>query len=414
MVIMAAAGRGLMAAGSKMMGGTAARSAGGQLLSTGGMKVGLEGKAMTSLTDVASGIWSANVMRNKMLNHLEKSSPALKQQMIIMRKGIMLIFRPIGDIMAKFIRPAAVWLMKFAVKWYQLFGTGASKDTKTGIEDKIKFVKEAIDIAETEGDTEEIKRLKKLLADLESNLAGLTGPLDKFKLSLGVDFGPDIAKIKEAWKSVTESWTVIKEWPDKIWTYFATWEEVINLWADTLETYFMDFGAKVNQWPYDIWDKYVAPGWKGVLDWADDIWTDYIEKGWEKMLAMPQKIWDDYIAPAWKGVKNWGTDLWKDLKASLDKLIDKIKSYRPSWWPLGDKAVGGKVEETGLYHLHAGEEVIRAGDTTRENNSSNASVNIINHFHLNATINNGMDIESLADQLAALQEVELRRRSSYM
>jgi len=80
--------------------------------------------------------------------------------------------------------------------------------------------------------------------------------------------------------------------------------------------------------------------------------------------------------------------------------------------PPSEEAVGGAIGETGIYKLHAGERVLTAGDTARS--SSEQSTVINNVFNLAATINNDLDIRELADKLADLQEVELRRRVSYV
>jgi hypothetical protein len=66
--------------------------------------------------------------------------------------------------------------------------------------------------------------------------------------------------------------------------------------------------------------------------------------------------------------------------------------------------------------LHAGETILRAGETSNIRNSSQGghSMNVTNHINVQATINSDTDIRDLANKLAEYQETQLRRRGSYL
>ncbi len=431
--VVRAAGSGMMRSGT-ISGGFAqgAKKAG---MSSGSIKnVELGGKSLKYLGESAL---SLGVM-SKAMKSLSKASPALKQQMIIFGKGISLLLRPIGDILAKFVRPGMVWLMKFAMKWYQMLGGGgADANSAAAIEDKIKNLDVEIASAAAEGDTDKVDRLMKEREGLTTQKAsaekeesyGLFGDWkwkEKFneKILIPIDDW-----LTDFVTGAFSGWDWKEKWNeyilDPINKFFSGDEEGSlsswkQYWNDnvlgSLDKFFEESLEGVGSWATDIYDNYIAPAWEDTKDWAADIWKTYIVEGWKGIKLWSATIWDLYIVKGFKDAVDWGDKIWTLMKTGVDKLISKIKSWRPSWLGGGDDdeksgAVGLKIRESGSYNLHAGEEVIRAGEV---GNSQGSSPNITNHFNINATINNDVDIQTLANRLAELQEVQLRRRTSYI
>lgn len=101
------------------------------------------------------------------------------------------------------------------------------------------------------------------------------------------------------------------------------------------------------------------------------------------------------------------------LKSSINKVLSYLGSLVKDKLSGNDKkkkAVGGDIQKTGMYELHAGERVLTAAKT-KESSSKNMTINM--PITVNASISNDIDIRQLARQLAAYSETELRRRVSY-
>ena len=429
--VAAVAGRGAATAGTRAAPST---SAFGKT-----SNVNLKGEALKQLKELfpipktLKGVLSKV---SKVVSILEKASPALKQQMIVMNKAFGLFLRPIGDILAKFVRPMAIWMIKFAMKWYQLFGGGGTGDNKQSLEDKKATLEESISVAESMGDEDLADRLKDDLADIEEALdpKSLKDATDESTSAIGL-LGKGISNAWDAaapWleKGAKFAWEKIKEGGTGVWDALKNIDQgigaaAISLWdnwtifgkkPEELWTMLKDSWSTVKNWAKDLWGM-LKGGWTGVKEWSKALWKYAIVPGWEGVKNWSKDIWNDYIVAGWAGVKDWATDLWNMLSSAFSKLVDKIVSWRP--WNSGDDEEGSgavgiaNVQKSGLYQLHAGETVIPAGDTTRmTNNSSNVVIN--NHFNIPATINSDIDIKELVRKIAEEQEVQLRRRVSYI
>lgn len=406
-----AIGAALMKAGGGIAGKSAARSAAGSILKTGGSD------ALLAVTN----IMSKNVKKifdkvKKALQLLEKASPALKQQLIVFRKSILLFLRPIGDIMAKFVRPMAIWALKVAMKWYQLFGGGASKggDPADALEQAIK----QLDIAKEEGDPEQIRRAEEAVIKAEQNVAKKTdstrvGPgsildtLKSFGDKLWKDFIPDVlvSVVKELGTTFSLLWETLKS----LWDIVGPLVEVIGAAGLTAALFALEgvlvivntalLGVKTIL-------EFVKVGFQWLDYWLESLW------GWLK----------DNIPNAFETVKEWFTNtiptaisnMIAKAKEIFAKVVEWIKNLNPFRKKKGDddggRAVGGLVETTGDYKLHAGERILPAGQARKESRS----INITNHFNIPSTINTDFDIRELAMRLADYSERELRRRVSYL
>jgi len=105
---MAAIAAGAMAKGAMAKGGTVKASS--------LMSGGAGGEEISLLGKINKGIGSLEKTTKKIMKNLEKSSPAFKQMITVFEKGINLFWRPVGDIIAKFVRPMAIWFLKIATR----------------------------------------------------------------------------------------------------------------------------------------------------------------------------------------------------------------------------------------------------------------------------------------------------------
>jgi len=450
-----------------------AKSVGSSMLSSGQVPWSKVSKEMGKLTNmIIDQHKKANAYLGKISGVLGKHSPAWVQQMIVLKKAFGLFLRPIGDILARFVRPMAIAFLKLATWFYKLFGTGGAAVGSTAyLEDEIKNLEVAKETAMNEGRFDDAAAIQEQINDKQAQIKKNTEDAIKW-LNLLV---PGIGRVSMGLGSIWEddlkpAFLAMSGWAQDIWdTYIAPGFDSAKTWAS-------DIWEKIKGWftkPEDgdggdkpeggglkfdpledfkqgwenlkfasktLWDEYIAPGWEGAKTWGTDLWNDtilpgmadlknwgtamwatYIDPFGQKMLKWGGKMWDDYIHPGWQAAKGWAKTIWDDY---INVGWEGAKNWASKIWRMivsyvknkisdeeGDKAVGGAIQKTGRYLLHAGERVVTAGDVSRANTSPNLSVT--NHFNISATINNDMDIRELARQLADLNETELRRRVSY-
>jgi hypothetical protein len=105
--------KGIGAAAGPMGGG----GGGGAAMLGGGL-----GKAGAIAGAVAAGVTEVIAQLKKVWNAIKESSPRLQATLSIMGKAFMMILRPIGDVIAMFLKPMAIYLLRFARNWYKEFG----------------------------------------------------------------------------------------------------------------------------------------------------------------------------------------------------------------------------------------------------------------------------------------------------
>ncbi len=404
---------------------------------------------------------------------LEKASPALKQQMTILKKSFSLFLRPIGDLLARWLRPMAIWMIKFATRWYQIFGTGNAKEGSTGqLESEKEQLSIELESAILRGDTDAAGKIEDKILAIDTALQD-KGFWNKIKqagtdfLNSFVFFGKCVAdgagivweKISSFGKGIADgaiiAWDAIKTFGEGVANgAIIAWEAMKNFGKGVADGAIIaweslrDFGISIGNWVGDIWNDYVVAGWKGMTSWAGDIWNDYVVAGWKGMLTWSKDIWNKYVVKGWKGMTTWAGDIWdkyvvtgwSDIKSWSQKIwdtyiapgfkgakkwgkdiLDKAGSFFEGvgdFLGLNDankdgKAIGGPIDKTGYYKLHSGERVLTAGEVSNSSMNS-SSINITNNITIPAVINSDMDIRELAYKLAEYEETELRRRSSYL
>lgn len=426
------------------------RSMGSKMLKVSDEKMGKKIEDVAKFSNMSLGVLKTiSKGAAKILGFLAKHSPALKQQLVVIGKAFSVMIRPIGDIMARFMRPMAVWVMKVAQKWYAM----VTKNKGPGMDDpadKEKAAEDVLEAAKAGGNPEAIQaaqtNLDQIRAAQKSNntTGGQENPLKK----IFAELIPEGMKesLSAIGKTFKELWNIIKEFGLILWDLlgpslkamaviigvtlvgvlklvtfvFEGLAFVLKMVGEGLKVVRIVIEAaiywlgKLNEW---VGEKLVQ-AFTWLVDKLSDVWSwlkDTFIAGWDTLKTTMSNLWD------W--VKNTFIGVWDDLKTAIEnmwdkvkKVIDKINIFKKSKEDGTDdgssgNAKGGYVDRTGMYKLHAGEQVLTAGETSR---NSETKSNVFNTtVNINATINNDMDIKTLAKKLADLNETELRRRVSY-
>jgi phage-related protein len=144
------------------------------------------------------------------------------------------------------------------------------------------------------------------------------------------------------------------------------WENVITPGFEAV----LSFGG----W---IWEQIIKPGFGLLSDVGDQIWT--MLKSYLKFLGdIASRIWN-LIRPYFEVLHDIGDKIWAIIRRALRSLISPSskKKVEDSTEPvqLGSEAFGGMIPETGLYQLHAGEQVSR-GNTVSTVNNNKPTINV--------------------------------------
>lgn len=432
------------------------RSMGGKMLGTTDAKVAKNIEKVTKFSDMSVKLIS-KISKGvaKVLSFLSKHSPALKQQLVVIGKAFSVMIRPIGDIMARFLRPMAVWVMKVAQKWYAM----VTKRKKGGMEDladKEEQLVKSIEAGKAFGidTTKQEDELAQLRAGNDMQAEGGDGPLAKlWKNLIPEAFKETLSALGETFKGL---WSIIKEVGLVVWDLIKGPLErlaggvglVLLGTLKTLTFLFEGIGVVLKAVGLGIKTVHelfqVAGAWLKVFgEWIGKKFVEIWQKLDEKVKAVWNWLKTVFII-GWETLKDKMSNLaswlketfigaWDKLKSTFQTLVDKVMGWvdkiKNAWGNIkdkvsdkvssgverirnvfGSKAVGGEINKTGAYMLHAGERVLTAGENSRTGMSSNTFNTTVN---LQATINNELDIQMVARKLAELNETELRRRVSY-
>ena len=414
-------GRSMVARGGK---GSAVAKLGRRLIRTSDKDV------LFRLTQIRSNVAKTqtyaqvgNSYLKRLTTLMEKSSPAFAQQTTIMRKTFGLFMRPIGDVLAKHIRPWAIIGLRVAWKWYQLIGGLTGLFGKAGspeaIKDQIEQLESQLVTAEESGDTVRVDEINK---ELERLRAALQEAGTKYTPREAVENFWDMAvdpfdlagHLIKLFKILTPDDETKQSIWDKIRSAYPGKEDsehgdenpinkTLDGIAEDMETDSTGFFGKLGD------------AFGGILT-SVEAGSGPVSNAWSIFKNAAQSIWDNSILPGWKDSVTWGGKLFGKLKTAAGEVVTKIKDWRPSWWPgREDRARGGFIDKTGVYKLHAGETVLRAGQTSNiANTHNNNPFNITNNITIQAAISSDFDIRTIAQRLAEYQETQLRRRGSYL
>ena len=372
-----AIGGALMRTGAKFLGSKGAKSVAGSILKSGAKSEFLSrstDKFMKSSVDLLGSI-------NRSIRKIEsnsKFSPLLSQQMKILTKGLKLMFKPLGDALARLLRPISWGVMKIAIFLNKLFSGSVASDI-------LDYKEQAVSQSETIIGSSDIERSKMLAYDVAEQ-TGVISTLGGDLLStskvvwnnLLLSFGSGGDKIKDALrlqeKNVEDSTINIQNLGVNAQQTALIFSQI----SDTLTNKFLS-GSKTSS------SKTSSSKTSSSKTSIADYWNSFPTV--------------DEIKNKKQGM-SYGT-------ASVSSSIFGSGKFSGTSGSTGSWASGGEVNSSGIYGLHAGEMVISAGDSSRMKSS------VSNTFNVTAVINNDMDIRTLARKLAAYQESELRRRGSY-
>jgi len=398
-------------------------------------------KAKVEKAIMATNVDTEKIMQNtkKLLVMFAKHSPALKQQLIVFNKSMSLMLRPIGDTMAKFLRPMAIWFMKFAQAWFKIFGvkTSPSTDSKEGTANQEAIIDQFGDESTLKADTKELAATEaKTTADAEpKNIfdASLFKEAETLTSQTVKDWNAGVELMKKEtailWKEIipetfvklVESFKNIFKSLADLFSEFSfilqpIWDLFAQIVGSSIAVVIAALGIAfetiaVTLQLFTLGIKFLKEGIDIAILAAEAIGAWFEEKLSKKFEAMKEKIsavWTSIV----DGAKSLGSKIKEVFTSIVNKVIDKYNSipFLPNIGKVESAATGKDITKTGIYELHAGETVVNSGETER---NKSAGVNVTNYITVNASISNDMDIQHLADRLAELNETELRRRTSY-
>jgi len=436
--MVAVVGAAMLKGALKIAGPKAAKSAAGSILAS---KSGEGGDAFDKALLKITGKMNKSIEKmltnvKKIVDVLAKASPALMQQLIILRKSIMVFLRPIGDILAKFVRPMAIWFLKIAVLWYKwlggkfgIGGTGDAEDLKKQIVFNTEVDKgpggpgSGGSTGPAGGATGGKTGSVDSTAPAQGFIASMLGAVN----TVGQAILDGIFHPLETLKTVsTFLWDLI---PDVLVQTGQLLKEVFANLGEVFVALWDVIGPSIEQ----LWEFVKIIGGavlvaalfalNGVL-----VIVNAALKGVTTVLEL-LNVGIEWLHFLWEELYNFLSDSLtssiKDLTTAFQSIWEKLKGFwswitsikLPSWWGKKEaksSAVGGLVEQSGLYNLHAGERVLTAGQVAQGNVSGGKTININNTFNIPSTISSEFDIRELAAKLADYNERELRRRVSYI
>lgn len=401
----------------------------------------------------------------KGFDKLVAASPQLQQSMEILRKGILLYLRPIGDLMSKLFRPFLILFLKAGLIWYKylssLFQTVGKKGGKSKTatdeanaaaalgEDTPPGASTGTGTGENEdtalSDTAEgIKGLiDSTIASIQESAEGMKNRIDTVWTKVAEGSTKLFDKAGTSWDTFINNgyqlWDLLKfAWDGLVYVVvtifgvagaliYTGFELVFAGFKIVLDVINVGFGLMIaafvalSEWSVKMWGK--------VFDffmWVGELvkfgWDGFF-KIWHITIAAIKVYWSiffktfgaiiDSIKTSWDKLMAIGTTVFNKLKSFFENIMSLIKNAfsKDDKKDKKPKAVGGAIDKTGMYQLHAGERVLTAGQTQRSNGGSSYSFNM--PITINATVSSDIDIRQLASKLAELQETELRRRVSY-
>jgi len=363
---------------------------------------------------------------------LAKASPQLSATFGMMFKALMLILRPIGDVISMFLRPMAIALIRFLIpilkKW------NAFKKTAVGEV-----------VAETAGGALTGAAAGALIGSVIPGVGTAVGA------AVGLAIGailPHVGKIKDAFmtginfigESAGKLWAIIKGIfePIATWFYENVYLPFVGIWVTLKDWMFknvitpiMDKWAIIVEWFTENIIDPIKEKWAIIAGWFEENIIDPIKEKWAIIATWFE---DNIIKPiktAWETITTWFTEniidpittLWQTLVDNISGIFSGLWDTLKGWWSrLREKGrssttdeddedipggqTGAYVTSDGLYRLHAGETVVPAHMRGMTNNFTP-------NITINANINSSMDLQALADELSGIMMSNLQRRNSY-
>jgi hypothetical protein len=347
---------------------------------------------------------------------LAKASPQLSATFGIMFKSLMLVLRPIGDVISMLLRPLAIGLIRFLIpmlkKWNQFKKTTLGEETGATLGGAA--VGGAIGAAAG----------GPVGAVIGANVGALVGLLIASFPKIKEAFVETLTSIGEFFSNVGEGikivWEAVGTFVSEnvITPIMDAWSTVVSFVIDNVITPIID--AWLSIWTF-ISESVIIPIKVGFMGVWTYIYEHLIVPVKKAFLGVYTYINENVIKPvktAWGKIVEWfQTTIIDPVKTKFKALFDKIQGWIDSlkFWKKkknksddedDEKQTGGYIGETGMYKLHQGETVVPAH---MQGMTNNFTPNIT----INANISNQMDLQSLADELSSIMMDNLQRRNSY-
>ena len=317
---------------------------------------------------ISAGVLAIGFGIKKLVKGLAASSPFLKGVFSMFKRATTLFFRPFGDFLANLLKPLAIVLLRAASKWLS-FTRGLAKE-EGGI---IGSLKEKID----EFFTGEFDFGEWLIENIPKFIIGL--------FDIGEWIGLRIADI------------VIGLFNIGIWLgerlvdfIFGVFD--FGFWLGEKIAAYIKGEFDLGQWLGDNID----PFFGGVFDVGEWLGENFIEFFVIKPFEIGEWI-GQHMREFFIGTFDFGK--W---------LLDNITNFFKGFFRPKSRQTGGRIDETGLFKLHKGEEVIPANKV--RNNSKTTIFRPT--FNFSGSISSELDVDSIMRRASRQTEINLKRFTS--
>lgn len=397
---------------------------GGGLLGAAGIKMGA---AMASVAAaVAVGVILIKGIKTA-VEKLAKFSPRLAASISIFRKSFEMMLRPIGDVLSMFLRPFAIMMLRWGIKFYK------------------KYAERREEIEEVVGEFGPVKLAKggeMTTQDWMETYGAIMGDIPVLMAAAFMEFDwtgtfNNIGGwFQSSWEE-TESWFSNTLMPgiETAWTTFAgvmiagfegfgSWVEndlvpgIENAWSsfgnwidETFITNAKSAWSNLGSWITDDLVPGIESAWTAFGNWFEGGIIEPIQNSWAGIVGWFDENILGPIKSSWESITGWfDENVITPIKNAWDGFVDWIKEIfsfdwlnLPDWIP--GFQTGGYATQEGLYHLHQGETVLPAGATNNFNTSPTINVN--------ANVNNDMDLNNLAERLSEITMQKINSQMSY-
>jgi len=416
--------------------------AGGATVSTGSASVGSSG----IVGAVSKGFAIANVALGGIKKAMEKiyqASPRLQASMSILNKSLLMILRPIGDVLSLFVRPLAIQLLRFAIPFYKKFqeifknldksgaggiiggivggaATGAATGAAigsvvgpigTGVGAAAGAMIGAVGGGAAGLATNSDKIWENVKKGAENLAQGIGGRLDNLFENWGIDM--DVVRGKLAtWIEDFKFWLTVSvpQWIDDVMIDLKEW------WEVKLPAAIQTFGENVKTFIGETVPNWIIEKWVSIKTFFGVTVPDWIIKQWEHLktflsVTVPNwiiKKWDDLKEFLTVTVPNW----FKDMK---DKAIAWLKGL-VDWIPfVNDKKDSKKSTKKGDFVV-AGSKIIESdpmdiimGVKSNRLNNATGSRPISVNININALDVQSFENSQVIKKIESAIESSLRR-----
>jgi len=315
--------------------------------------MGSAGKRVTSSTGgtskdiskIAAGVIigaGALAIIKKSMGSLMKASPKLQQTLSIFSKSMMLILRPIGDLLSVIFRPLALLLLKYAIPFYKM---SVTKLKTTG--GKVGgAVGGAVGII---GGTIAASAIAGSIAGPVGTALGVIAGvfLAGLGVLLGINFGAMIEEWSKSIYSFFKSIDWVELWQGLIIFFTETLPEITQVAWDMIATFFLETLPFAAGYAFETILELFNDVWEAIKKFIVVTLPEAVIEAWEKLkefiVSIPTKIetafeavkifftktipgWFtsaiDMIKKKWDSIKSFG----KSLKDKASSAVSKISS----------------------------------------------------------------------------------------